>query len=200
MPFIDASYFKNPIPLVVPDNEDAINESIAIFEPDYLRAVLGNSLYEAFIAGIATPTGVYFSGQFSDQFFKGTIAERWQWIRDGHTFTDGYRMHRWPGLQNVEKRSPVANYTYWQFLRSKNPSASGTGGFTSPKMENANVASPYVPAMRAWNEMVKWNDILYRMLQTLTDTAGDPLYPEFVRAELYYNEESVNVYNRQPLF
>lgn len=200
MPFIDTSYFSTPsVRLVVDGNEDALNSHIETFEPDYLRAVLGQSLYEAFIAGIATPTGVYFSNQFSDQFFKGTIAERWEWIRDGHVFTYGSGKVNWPGIQNVAKRSPAANYVYWQYLNGCNPSPSSTGTFTVAKMENAVVVSPYVTAMRAWNAMVEWNETLYRMITTLTDTSGDILYPEFVLAELG-NRASRDVYHRQPLF
>lgn len=201
MPFIDTSYFTTPsVKLVVDGNEDALNSHIETFEPDYLRAVLGESLYEAFITGIATPTGVYFSNQFSDQFFKGTIADRWKWIRDGHVFDVGGLKFNWPGLQNSAKRSPVANYVYWKYLNSNNPSPSSTNTFTVPKTENATVVSPRVPASRAWNEMVRWNIDLHRMVSNLTDTNGDPLYPEFVWNELYWSPESVNVFNRQPLF
>lgn len=200
MPFIDTSYFDGSSSLVVSGNEDAINKAIVDYEPEYLRAVLGQSLYEAFMTGIATPTGVYFSNQFSDQFFKGTIADRWKWIRDGHVFTCNGMKLRWPGLQNVEKKSPVANYVF-SYYRGENLTVRTSNGDNVPTGTNMTpVGGPDDRIRRAWNSMAEWNDILYRMITTLKATDGTPLYPEFVRSELYCYKESVNVYNRMQLF
>lgn len=201
MPFIDASYFNiQSVKLVISGNEEAIDLAIDTYEPDYLRAVLGQSLCDAFMAGVEQVSGVYFSDQFSDQFFKGAIDDRWSWIKDGHVFEYCGRKLRWPGLENVEMRSPVANYVYWHYVDNLTPAISATGVTTVPKTENSEVVSPAPKARKIWNEMVDWNNILYAMITSLTDVNGEALYPEFVWGEIYGSPESYSVYNKIPLW
>jgi len=196
MPFIDIAYFTGPLLLQVNGNTDAINNAIARYEPKYLRAVLGNTLYDEIVAG-AVASGVYFSTQFSTQFYQGGIPQRWDWIINGHTFDLNGRRYVWPGIQNAERISAAANYVYWYYLKEKNPYPTGSGGFASSKLENAEAVGPFRPAKSAWNDMVELNGILYLMLTELRDTNNDLYYPEFVSDELWYNRESYNVYNFQ---
>lgn len=192
MPFIDRSYFEDPILLQVAGREDAINQKIATHETDYLIAVLGPSLYDAFAAGIAAPAGVYLSNQFSDQFFKGSIADRWKWIRDGYTFSYGGYKHIWPGLSNTRKRSPLANYIYCMCKESEASITTSTGEETTegPNRKKVQIDRKYVSA---WNQMVAWNRTLGLMITGLYN-GSDLLYPEFSRYEMAA-DLSIDVYN-----
>jgi len=193
---IDITYFGNPLPLVVADNEAAIEEAIESYEPDYFRAVLGTSLYDAMTAGRAAKKGVYFSNQFTNQFYKGGIDPRWNWIINGTTFYYCGRNYYWPGIQNTAKRSPLANYVYWKYLSDVNPRPTSTGGFADTALENATIASVRKPMIKAWNEMVDWNNVLLKLLKSRDPLTGFLWYPEFNGLELC-EPESINVYTHQ---
>lgn len=194
---IDISYFGDTLPLIVAENEAAIERAIINYEPDYLRAVFGPSLAEAFTIGL-TPVAnvVFFSEQFSDQFYKGGIENRWAWLRDGTTFESCGRKYVWPGLVNAQKRSPLANYTWWKYMKEVNPRATAMGGFADTALENATSVSPKATMVGVWAEMVEWHKILWKLLTLIDPTTKLPVYPELNRRELC-DTESINVYNYQ---
>lgn len=199
MNLIDRTYFDGPLLLVGVNDaatRAAIDLAITRYQLDYLQAALGPSLCAALLSGLASPSGVYFSTQFSSQFNHGTIADRWKWIRDGYMVTYGGRSYVWPGLVNSRKRSPIANYVFWHYCYDNYSQPIATGGRQIAKQENATVVSPAVDMRRAWNQMVDWNVALSVMMATMTDDDDLPLYPEFVRAELAL-PESINVYAKQ---
>lgn len=196
MALINHSYFGSTLPLIVAGNEPAIDEACQNYESDYFRAALGTSLYAAMEAGRAAKKGVYFSTQFTNQFFKGGIDIRWGWIISGNTFTYCGRSYYWPGVQNPQKRSPLANYVYWKYLDETNPRPTSVGGFADTALENATVASVKKPMIKAWNEMVDWHSILYKMLRSFDPVTGLPWFPEFNGLELC-EPESINVYHHQ---
>lgn len=192
MPLIDRTYFDGPIILAGVNEAStraAIDAAIAEYEEEYLQAVLGASLYAAFKAGLLSGTRSYFSEQFSDQFQKAGIDERWEWIRDGHTFTAYGRTYIWPGLINSELRSPVANYVYWQYRASNATNTVSTGGEVKAKHANAEGVSVDTKMVRAWNKMVDWNRVLGAMISGLT------VYPEFERPRC-----AIDVYEYQNTF
>jgi hypothetical protein len=181
---IDRTYFDGDLILTVsePSQRAAVDAAIATYEDEFLRKLLGPSLYDAFIAGLASGTGTPFSSQFSNQFGTGTVAQRWQWIRDGHTYTYGGRSYTWPGLKNSKKQSPIANYTYWHYVK-KNSRPTTQFGPSKGKVENATVVSPALELKDVWNEMVEWCQALGYMLIYL-ELSGAPAYPEFNWAEV----------------
>lgn len=181
---IDSTYFDGPVILHANSNQDAITDAIDTYESKYLQALLGPSLYAAFIAGISVSGNGWSSG-FSSGFGNGGIvAERWDWIRDGHTFTHGGVTYIWPGL-TTPKQSPLAIYVWYHFLLDNNPAVTSVNNFASPKLENSAIASPKRPMASRWNQMVNWNRVLGIMVKNLTDaTTGELVYPEFNRYEM----------------
>lgn len=194
MPLIDRTYFEGEILLAGLSDQatrSAIDMAIETYEDEYLRAVLGPSLYAAFMAGLTTGRVTIFSDQFSDQFLKASLAQRWDWIRNGHTFMHNGCSHYWPGLVN-KKRSPIAQYVYWHIRANTVTSPASTGAEVAPSHENSTPATADRKMVRAWNRMVDWN----RSLAVLI-TGGQ--YPELNRGEMR-NPDSVDVYHHQNIF
>lgn len=176
MPLIDTSYFDGLTGL---DNissapvAQAVTNAIARYEKEYLKLMLGPSLYDAFMAGLDAGDRSYFSDQFSDQFVKSALDDRWQYLRDGYSFTaDNGRAYIWPGFVNDEKVSPIADYVYWYFRRD-NLTRPSSLSESRMKSENADTVSPRHRMVDVWNRMVDQNQALAALLTCTT------LYPEF---------------------
>lgn len=197
MPFIDTSYFDGLLGLdniTLPAIGAAVDDAISHYEDEYLRLILGPSLYDAFMAGIDAGNRSYFSDQFSDQFVKSGLDGRWAWIRDGHTFmgSDG-RSYKWLGLINATKQSPISCYVYWNY-RADNLTRPTATGEKLLKSENADNASPCPRLVRVWNRMVDMNAALDALVR-LTET-----YPEFdtcasdaARRDLFCRQNIFNI-------
>lgn len=176
MPLIDKSYFDGLTGL---DNissapvAQAVTNAIARYEKEYLKLMLGPSLYEAFMAGLDAGDRSYFSDQFSDQFVKSGLDDRWQYLRDGYSFTaDNGRAYIWGGFVNDEKVSPIADYVYWYFRRD-NLTRPSSLSESRMKSENADTVSPMRRMLDVWNRMVDQHQALSALLTCTT------LYPEF---------------------
>ena len=196
MPLIDATYFDGNLILPNITVDPALAQAtaaIAIYEPEYLRKVMGQSLYVAFTAAFAV-TGDAFDSGFDAGFGNGSPDDRWLWIRDGHTFTYNYATYYWPGLINVLKQSPIACYVYWQ-IRAMNATQTTGVGETIAKAENSTVISPARKMVDAWRQMVDWNRTLGIMVKQLTDSDGKIIYPEF-----NWEETDTDVYHYQNVF
>lgn len=176
MPLITAAYFDGPL-IIAGQNEThtaaALTAAIARYEVEYLQKVLGAALYAAYVTGIAvTPTP----------------ADKWLWIRDGHTYTYSGRSVIWPGLKDTTTyRSPIANYIYFKYRTEKATLTVSTGGEVKAKSENSEPAAIDRKMVSAWNQMVEWNRLLYTMVDSLRD--GDAaLYTEWERP--YVNDRT----------
>lgn len=193
MPLIDHTYFDGRLAIAgMNELQAGVDNYIETYEPVYLQAAMGPSLYAAFIIGLDPVGG--FSARFSDRFSRGVIDDRWKWIRDGRTFTYGGRSYIWVGMRNAQKQSPIANYVFSQY-RGDNLTVRTTNGDHVPTGPNmAPVGGVDRRIVQAWNAMVEWNKILRLMVGTLVETSGDLTYPEFNRYELSA-APSVDVYN-----
>lgn len=106
---IDKSYFKGEIS--IPSNKISDNKLemfIALAEPDILRDLLGETLYQDYLAN---PT-----------------AEKWVKFVEGHEYTyDGYTV-KWQGLKNSQKISLLAYFTFERLARAEDSYLNTSGG------------------------------------------------------------------------
>jgi hypothetical protein len=144
-------------------------------EEKYLREVLGDSLYEAFIAGLGefieynstVPTVINTEYSFGNDVWQAltvttgstpsvgtdwTLIEennRWLLLKNGNSYHFNGKTWRWRGMNAAIK--PLV-YAEWVEFGINNLTVNG---FVSPKMENNyNVdSSPYI--CRQWNEWAK---------------------------------------------
>lgn len=147
---IDYTYFINEINVPIQSRTElngAINQSIALYEDQILRLLLGYKLwkemkaaYDASVAEIPTPLPEKW-----DRFINGAEFE---YKVNGETVLD-----KWIGLKNTSKISLIANYVYF-FHRRNNVSQNNGIGETISNAENATVVSPYAKCVNAWNTMV----------------------------------------------
>ncbi len=164
---IDTAYFTGDCYL--PNRGDTVvsssyTQAINQREPEYLDLVLGTPLYLAFKAGILVDP----------------MEPRWFDLLNGANYTYQGVNHRWGGFQNPERRSPIANYTFYWLLRGVSSISTGTGEVL-PSVENGTRGASSVKQCRAWNAMVKMNVDLFMFLD-----ANAPTYPEFNK-EYYGN-------------
>lgn len=117
---------------------------IAKYEPQYLKYIFGQAMYDLFIAGLFAETAAYVA------------------IRDGGTYTDPEGiLQKWEGF--TEGKNPIANYIYWHILDESRATLMGTG-VRKATAENATEAMPDYKMVTAWNEMVKFNFKLHEYL------------------------------------
>lgn len=146
------------------------NKYIALYEPEYLKGVLGQSLYAAYLA---TPT-----------------AQRFLDILNGKTYTYNDTEYIWQGLVNtMMKISPIANYVFFYYVRD-NATSMTTVGNTSNTTENSTRVSPTDKLVFAWQGMAEVNISLYHFLSRNADT-----YPEF-NTNIWYECNLNTVYYR----
>jgi hypothetical protein len=169
MAIIDVAYFDSGLTNIPntdqPSVSEAVNDAIAIYEPEYLKGVLGYELQKAFEAGAA----------------ELTPDQRWIDLLDGVEFTRDGVMDKWIGFNNVQFDSSIAYYVMFHFVRNNDSIFTGIGERKS-KSVNSDPISSSAMLMNVWNKMVSLNEILYWFLN------NNPDYPEFdgrVTALLY---------------
>ena len=148
---IDITYFKREIlisQVAQAAVADAVNASIAAYEPEYILNVLGYGLSRDFIAGIAA----------------GSPAQKWVDLRDGKEFIDPNtnRLIKWSGFKNV-MLSPIAYYVYFMY-RKNNVTETASVGEVISQTDNSVVVSPGRKTSFAWNRMVELNILLWNYL------------------------------------
>ena len=117
---------------------------IAKYEPQFVKAILGQELYDLYIEGIDAETAIYES------------------IRDGGTYDDVYGVvQKWEGF--TAGMNPIANYIYWYYQKSNASSTTGVGE-TNASVENGTRTSPNQKMVEAWSEMVDMNRKLHGYL------------------------------------
>jgi len=117
--------------------ESALLAAITIYEKEILIKLLGRSLYDLFIAGLAA----------------GSPLAKWTDLRDGKdmTFTvNGYMVT--VHFEGVKKL--IVPYVYYYYRRNE---ATMTGGMfdVSAKAENGTAISPYLKMVNAWNRLIE---------------------------------------------
>lgn len=175
---INPTYFAGDLTipqLSQPAVQNTLSWFINEYEPKFLNDLLGYQLYSDYTAGItgATPAAI------------------WTELRDGKEYTNKFgRLDKWKGLSftlNGVKKSPIANYIYYWYLRNEATTTTGGGEVAS------NVAMPASPAgkmTRAWNQMVDWNRELVEFMNGNANYNFDPNRFFTYNAMWYYSSNS----------
>lgn len=112
--------------------ESSFNQFIADQEADCLKAILGETFYDAFVLGLQAPTP----------------EQRWLDLRDGVKYTgpNGQIKYKWAGMKKIMRPYIVAMWT-------KATYDSNTGiGVSLPKAENGEVKNPSERIVARYNE------------------------------------------------
>lgn len=167
MPLIDQSYFVGELNIPSTANPSVLgllNLFIAQHEEELLQSVMGYALWKAYRDGIAA----------------SSPDAKWTAIRDGAEYTSlqGYA-RKWNGLADAtKKKSLIANYVYYWYMRDK-ASLTTIAGEVDAKTDVAGPVSAATKMCRAWNEMVLMIEELVLFLQAkIAD------YPEFKELNL----------------
>lgn len=169
---IDASYFVGEINLVI--NQERLNHFIKNYEMQYLIGFLGYDLYKQFIEGLNV---------------QPNAEAKWTKLKNGDEFTDyNSRLNKWLGFTNDFKKSPIANYVYYHYLRDGISQTTAVGEVQS-NTQNSSVISPIDKMVRAYNEMVDLTNLAICYLQVNKAT-----YPSFEIALV--NRSLINKINK----
>jgi hypothetical protein len=141
---IDDTYFVRDINVPVGSTEELkapLNAAIVRYEPEYLKKLLGYTLWKGVQVEIDAAEYTLYSdlvngAEFSFDFYGKTITTKWE------------------GLVNAEKISPIAHYTYYK--NRENVESFNTGlGQRRGKGENSVAASAIVPMVKVWSDLVR---------------------------------------------
>lgn len=162
MALIDTSYFFGEL-IIAQKSDSAVSSSLVLLidelEPALLTDLMGYELKKLYDAGIT-----------------GTV-QKYIDIRDGKEYTTRAGiLTKWKGLKFTEgtaKKSLIANYVYWHWLKDQATVTTGTGEKVAAN-QNAVNTSPAVKMTRAWNQMVDWN---WQLIEFLLSHPNE--YPEF---------------------
>jgi hypothetical protein len=154
MPLIDSSYFVGDINIPDTGNPavlERLDFFIAKYEAEFLEALLGYTLWQAYVAGIAvTPTP----------------DAKWTDLRDGKEYTVSDIGFKYTGLRNATlKQSPIAQYVYYWWMRND----------IKAKPDDAEARREYYEArnrsmVTAWNDMAQWVRSAIHYLDNYADT------------------------------
>jgi len=175
--FLTASNF-NVLPYLLPSMTTGKAEEFQSFidaeEEVYLKEVLGDNLYDAFISGlpeytysatVATVIGRQYAygndvweavtvttGTLPVAGSDWTLIEtgnRWLLLKNGNTYTVDGKYYRWAGMV---KALTALIYSRWI---EYNASQYTVNGFVTPKTENNIPSDPGTMICRAWNDWSK---------------------------------------------
>lgn len=192
---IDKTYFFGELMLSQVQSEEgaaALQLIIDSRETELLTRLLGYELNKAYQAALllevaADPDAV------PTPIAAVLLEQRFIDLRDGKEYTgsNGATV-KWPGLRftvGTSKKSLIANYVYWHYLRDNHTFTTGSGEKKSPLAINA---LPTAKLNRAWNEMVDWNFQLNDFLNKEIAT-----YPEYEKVcidrQLFTKENGLNL-------
>jgi hypothetical protein len=148
MSLIDQSFFIGSIKIpnltgvgIVPAaNLENLYWFMATYEPEYLRIVLGDTLYNAFIAGLKVVP----------------IEDKWQNLRSKL-------------IDSTNKISPIAGYVYYHIERDRLTSTSSLGQ-VKPASENSEVTINTDKMTQAFNSSVREGTVVRDWLSENTNT------------------------------
>ena len=160
MSLIDKSYFTGELVITntnLPVIEDALEATITKYEKEILKSLLGQVLYDAFIAGL----------------LEDPIPEKWTDLRDGKDFTQDYNgqtitLH-WNGLINDEKRSLISYYVYCKYWQHRQTLTTDIGEI-DPKAENASKWNTIDKIVNCWREMRQLYGVVPKSYSKYYDT------------------------------
>lgn len=117
-----------------------LTAAIVRYEPEYLKKLLGYTLWKAVQVEIDSGTYTTYGGliegaEFSFNFYGQTITTKWK------------------GLVNTEKISPIAHYIYYKNRENVETFNSGLGQ-RKGKGENSVAATAVTPMVTSWRNLV----------------------------------------------
>jgi len=135
MSLITTDYFR--LDINVPDDTySTLSDYITRYEPEILRRLLGETLYQLVAA---------YDAESSDQRIIDLVA--------GKDYTVGDYTVSWKGLINTtDYISLIAYYVYYWYVRDK-ISNLATTGFISSSHENAQNSAPNIKLAEVWGKM-----------------------------------------------
>ncbi len=171
----DHTYFKGDINLpasVLEGNYEVINAYISQYEPEVLKMLLGYDLYKA----------------LKVQIDAETYSAPWKAFIEGAEYTvdTDYKV-KWNGLVNSEKKSFIAYYVFYQYMRDTVTSTSGVGEVLN-SAENATRIAAIDKMSYAYNRFVD-------LYGTLRDGSFIPSAYRY----LYENESSFDLWLFEPV-
>lgn len=155
MAIINVTFFKSEIALPQlssPAVQENVNRYINTYEPIFLNEVFGYEFATEFVAGISAEP----------------VLQKWTDLKDGAVFTDPVtdKARNWPGISNS-----IAYYVYYHLRKDDSVTTTSAGDSVS-KAENAGMISSARKMTTAWNQMVKWNQIMWNFLYVNRETYG----------------------------
>ena len=140
MNLIDKSYFTKELHIGDLSNTrdgspDMLNLYIERYQKEYLTILLGNDLYNEFMAGLELEP----------------VPQEWTDLLNEI-------------VDSTLKVSPIANYVYY-FWQQQNYTKNVGIGQVKNKAENSIVVRPYDQQVYAWNEMVKMSDKVFKYIE-----------------------------------
>jgi len=141
---IDTNYFVRDINVPTGSTVELkapLNAAITRYEPEYLKLLLGYTLWKAVQVEIDANTYTNYSDLVNGAEFSFDI--------NGRTITT-----KWEGLVNAEKISPISYYTYYKQRENVESFNSGLGE-RKGKGENSVVHSSRVKMVHAWRNLVE---------------------------------------------
>lgn len=123
-------------PFDLPDLDDAVNSFEEDFIPEHeeeaLRMVLGDQLYEEFIAGLYVDPA-------ADPLVAipaNDVAQKWKDLRDGATYVDAGKTYRYSGVKKL-----LTPYVYAKWLEETEETLTGVGTVVSNTENASNVGN-----------------------------------------------------------
>jgi len=135
---------------------DTIEAAIELHEYNYLIAILGVELYDAFMADLD----------------EDTLSDRFDKLLNGAEFSLGNARFRWDGFENDRFDTPAAYYIMVNYLRENESIFTGIGEQRSIS-ENTQSVSIATRVQQCWNAMAEQNIKLIGFIKS------SGLYPEF---------------------
>lgn len=145
-------------------SQKAVSDELAVFideyEPVFLKLLLGQTLYDEFIAGLGIDE------QVEDAENPPTPDQIWLDLK-------------------AQIGKSIAQYIYWQYIKNNNSQTSGIGQ-TKNGSDNAVPASPRFKMVKAWNKMVGTCFSVVAFINNDPDNYGDYYISNFY-AYGYFN-------------
>ena len=134
-----------------PNVAAVVQQYIDRYETEYLKKVLGVTMYINYKAGITASNPIYTA------------------LRDGDNYTDYYgETMFYEGL-----KQPILNYIYFHYLRDNVTFTTGSG---EKEIQKGHAVSSIEKQVRAWNEMVAVNKKLRWYLYSKAVTFGNIIW------------------------
>lgn len=136
-----------------------LSSYIARYEDEYLEFALGE-MYDPFCEYLRSGG----SGEEKWDTLKGKLVIE---LKEGE-FT--------------MKRSPIANYVYFHYLRDHQSDATATG--VKKDTDEGTLVSPELKMVCAWNDMVSMNDALFRWIDSNRNEYPEWSYEVFLLSKI----------------